>query len=875
MSTQNTPHPIYLRDYTPSPFAIEHQDLLVQLFDDRAQVTCTLKVKRLDPAVKALQLDGEKLTLQTLKLDGQALTSGKDFTVTDAGISLPVDSSDFTVETTVTFDPSKNTDCTGLYRSEMTYCTQCESHGFRRIAYSIDRPDVMSRFTTRIEADKKHFPQLLSNGNPVDSGELPHGRHYVTWEDPFKKPTYLFALVAGNMHCVKDEFVTQSGRLIDLQVYVEKHNAKKADHAMFSLKEAMDWDEKEYGREYDLDIYMIVAVSTFNMGAMENKGLNIFNDKYIVADPQTATDTDYQNILQVVGHEYFHNWSGNRVTLRDWFQLSLKEGFTVFRDQTFGADKSSPAVRRIEDIQLLKTAQFSEDASPMSHPVRPASYIEMNNFYTATVYEKGAEVIRMMHTLLGPKKFRAATDKYFETFDGRAVTTDDFVDTMESVGEIDLSQFRRWYEQSGTPVLSAEWDYDEKHDALVLNFSQVTAPTADQSEKLPLHIPVRLAVFDETGKQVAFNVDGRTCTEAVVSITESQQKVTLRDIPEKVIPSLLRGFSAPVKSNFDYTPDELLFLAIHDNDPVSRYQAVQQLYVHEVIKALSQPVAQLVLPERLKVLFSALLNDETTDPHLLAMMLSLPSENYLAEQITPVPVDALHMIRKQLIHLLATVFNKSFHQHYLAYAQDTYEPTQQAIAKRAFQHVCLTYLAAGPGDAGKELASMHYFNANNMTDMLGALRALNDSHSSQRDTCMLDFYERWSEQPLVIDKWLALQASSRQEGVLDEVTRLTKHAAFNYENPNKVYSLFAQFGSNNPYYFHQADGKGYKLITDAVLRLNDSNPQVAARIVKPLINFKRYDEHRQSLMRMELERIQKAPRLSPDLYEIITKSLTC
>lgn len=873
MSNEHSPHPIYLSDYCAPAFDVEQVDLLVRLFPNHAEVTCTLTVNRLNSKENKLTLDGEKITLQSLTLDGKPLEAGKDFTLTDTQIVLPVDRDNFTVSTVVTFDPAANTSCTGLYRSNGTYCTQCESHGFRRIAYSVDRPDVMSRFITRIEADKAFLPQLLSNGNPIAHGDLPEGRHFVTWEDPFKKPTYLFALVAGNMHLVEDSFVTQSGRLIDLQLYVEKHNAKKADHAMFSLKEAMDWDEKNYGREYDLDIYMIVAVSTFNMGAMENKGLNIFNDKYIVADPHIATDTDYQNILQVVGHEYFHNWSGNRVTLRDWFQLSLKEGFTVFRDQCFGADKSSAAVRRIEDVRLLKTAQFNEDASPMAHPVRPQSYIEMNNFYTATVYEKGAEVIRMQHTLLGPELFRKATDRYFEQFDGKAVTTDDFVDTMQAVSGIDLTQFRRWYDQSGTPELTADWDYNDAKQTLTMDFSQYTAPSADQPEKLPLHIPVRLALLDTHGKMIPFTWQDKQQTEAVISITQASQKIELTGLNAKPIPSLLRGFSAPVKSKFNYGPDELLFLAIHDNDPIARYEALQQLYVHEIMELLAQDKPIEKCPLRIQTLFSAILDDEHTDPELLALMLLLPSENYLAEQIIPVPVEALFNTRKQLIRAIGQQFSASFHQHYLAFAQGAYQPTQEAIAKRAFQHVCLAYLCARGDLASREIAANHYFTSNNMTDTLAALRALNDHDSAERSACLTDFYDKWSDEPLVVDKWLALQASSRCEDVVEQVKRLSQHAAFSYENPNKVYSLFAQFGSNNPYYFHSRDGKGYQLITDAVLRLNKTNPQVAARIIKPLINFKRYDEHRQSLMRGELLRIQKEPKLSSDLFEIITKSL--
>lgn len=872
--TSSTAHPaIYLRDYVSPAFEVQAITLDFHLLANHTLVSSVQTYNRLDPTAKHLSLDGEKLSLVSLKLDGKTLTEAQDFTLTDKSLILPVDKAVFTLEIQVKIYPQQNTDCTGLYLSNGAYCTQCESHGFRRIMYALDRPDVLTRFTTRIEADKQQFPQLLSNGNPIAHGDLPDGRHYVTWEDPFKKPTYLFALVAAKMHCHQDSFVTQSGRLIDLQIYVEPHNAQKTAHAMYSLKAAMRWDEEQYGREYDLDIYMIVAVSTFNMGAMENKGLNIFNDKYIVADPASATDTDYQNILQVVGHEYFHNWSGNRVTLRDWFQLSLKEGFTVFRDQCFGADHSEDAVRRIEDVRLLKTAQFNEDAGPMAHPVRPASYIEMNNFYTATVYEKGAELIRMLHTLLGPELFRRGTDRYFDEFDGKAVTTDDFVNTMQTVSGLDLTQFKLWYEQSGTPELSCDWDYNDSQHTLKLEFSQKTNPTKDQLVKHPLHIPVRLALIDDKGTEVPFIYQGKQALEQVISITQESQSVLLSGVHAKTVPSLLRGFSAPVKSNFQYTLDELLFLAIHDKDPLARYEALQQLYVREILSLVSVYPSKMICPPRIRTLFSALLNDEDTSPELIALMLVLPSENYLAEQITPVPVEALHQVRQQLTHALALEFKTSFRQHYLAYQQKKYEPTQEAIAKRAFCHLCLAYLCAAQDEAGRQLAYEHYFSADNMTDTLAALRALNDQNCLERSACLTDFYDKWMDSPLVIDKWLALQASSRFEGVIEQVQALMQHPAFNINNPNKVYSLFAQFGANNPYYFHQADGKGYRMIADVVLQLNTLNPQVAARIIKPLIHFNRYDQKRQSLMIAELTRIQNQPTLSSDLYEIVTKSL--
>lgn len=864
MTQTASPQAICLKDYQPSPFSVREIHLEVKLFEHEAVVTCELNIHREDTSAKTLILNGESLDLQSVVLNGKTLEPNA-YQQSDNELSIPVDENDFTVKTTVTFDPKKNTTCTGLYRSKSTYCTQCESHGFRRIAYSMDRPDVMSVFTTRIEADKKHFPDLLSNGNPIEKGDLPDGRHFVTWHDPFKKPAHLFALVAGDMHCHRDTFITQSGRQIDLQLYVEKHNADKTDHAMHSLKESMDWDEKNYGLEYDLDIYMIVAVSDFNMGAMENKGLNIFNDKYVLANPQTATDTDYQNILQVIGHEYFHNWSGNRVSLRDWFQLSLKEGFTVFRDQCFGADKSSAAIRRIEDVRALKTSQFAEDASPMSHPVRPDSYIEMNNFYTVTVYEKGAELIRMQYTLLGPETFRKATDEYFKRFDGQAVTTDDFVDVMQEVSGIDLTQFRLWYSQSGTPVLDIDWDYDSQKSTLSMTFKQHTPPTADQKTKQPLHIPVRLALLNKAGEHIH--------PETVLSIQEVEQTIVFKDVKEKPIPSLLRGFSAPVKAKITYSPEELLFLATNDDDPVARYEALQQLYVNEILHMIVEPENKWVFPERIKALFAAFLNDSTSDPALLALLMTLPSENYLAEQIKPVPVDAIHRARQFLIKQIAETFHHNFLQHYLAFKQDHYELTQLAVAKRAFQHRCLGYITATQAHEALELAVEHYHQADNMTDRLAGLQALNDIDCEQRDACLTDFYETWSQDHLVIDKWLALQATARCPGVTEHVEQLSKHEAFSFSNPNKVYSLFLQFGINNPYYFHQSDGAGYRLLTDAVIRLNEANPQVAARLVKPLINFRHYDDNRQALMKEALVRIQGEQKLSKDIYEIVMKSL--
>lgn len=868
------PQAIYLKDYEPSLYLVDKLHLEFDLDPSETQVSNTLSVAKNPASNKTgpLQLDGENITLKSVCLDGRTL-SENEYELTETALIIPNVPDQCEVKTVVTLNPKANTTLSGLYVSKNNFCTQCESHGFRRITYTIDRPDVMSTFTTRINGDKKAYPHLLSNGNPVDKGDLEGNRHYVVWEDPFKKPPYLFALVAGDFHCHKDSFVTCSGRQIDLQIYVEKHNAGKTEHAMFALKESMDWDEKAYGREYDLDIYMIVAVSDFNMGAMENKGLNVFNDKYILADPLTATDHDYNGVLRVVAHEYFHNWSGNRVTLRDWFQLSLKEGFTVFREQSFMGDKTSHAMCRIEEMAYLTTAQFAEDSSPMSHPVRPASYIEMNNFYTVTVYEKGSELIRMLHTLLGPDLYRQATDLYFDKFDGQAVTTDDFVACMEEASKLDLSQFKRWYEQSGTPVLAASWSFENGGEVLLLTLKQHTPPTHDQKEKLPLHIPVRFALMDKREGRVGFSFEGKACDEVVLSLTESEQTFRFDGIKGDVIPSILRGFSAPVKLKAQYSPDELLYLAVHDDDPVSRYTAYQQLTRHEIFELLDKEVIE-TLPKRLETYLEALLNDDHSDPALLSAMLHLPSEKYLGEQMTPVPVDAIFKTRSALKQLIAKRFRKSLMQHYLAYIEDDYSISLASQAKRAFKNACLHYLASLHEGETLALAVDQYRKANNMTDKMGALMALNDVPCAERDLCLTDFYETFEDNALVMDKWLALQASSRCPDTLERVKMLSQHEVFTYHNPNKVYSLFAQFGANNPVHFHDKDGSGYRLIADTVIKLNTINPQVAARVINPLIHFDRYDEGRKSLMKEALTRIQGQKSLSKDLYEIVTKSLS-
>jgi aminopeptidase N len=854
---------IYLKDYQASAYCIDETKLTLKLFDKYAEVQSTLSIRQNSDSDKppALVLDGDELELKSVSIDGRLLPQ-IEYQIADKKLIIPNVPAQFELSIEVVIQPHLNTALSGLYLSKNNYCTQCESHGFQRITYYLDRPDVMSVFTTRIEADKHRYPYLLSNGNPIKKGELGLDRHYVTWHDPFKKPAYLFALVAGDFAREQDSFVTMSGRQIDLQLYLEQKNAGKGKYAMQALKQSMQWDEETYGREYDLDIYMIVAVSDFNMGAMENKGLNIFNDKYIIADEKTATDADYQNILAVVAHEYFHNWSGNRVTLRDWFQLSLKEGFTVFREQSFMQDVTSRAIRRIEEAKGIMTAQFAEDASPMSHPVRPQSYIEMNNFYTATVYSKGAEVIGMMHTLLGPEKFRKACDYYFEQFDGFAATTDDFVECMQKIGKVDLSQFKLWYDQSGTPELTVTWDYDEQHSKLNINFKQFTPATADQKEKQNLHIPIRLSVLGENGKELI--------KEQVYSLKEQEQTLTL-SCAERGTPSLLRNFSAPLKLRANYTTDELLFLAIHDDDGLARYEAGQSLAVKEIFRIIDGGEA--CESKRLSALFSTLLDDDHSDPALLAYMLRLPSEAYLAEQRRPIAVDAIVQTRQGLQQSLAIAHANAFKQHYIALQQDSYSLDQPAVAQRALRNACLYYFAASDDEEGVALAERQYFSANNMTDKMAALLALNDRDSEIRELCLTDFFDAWEDNALVMDKWLALQATSRRAETISRIEQLAKHQTFSYHNPNKVYSLFAQFGHQNFQCFHDATGKGYSLIADTVIKLDSINPQVAARVIRPLISYRQHEEHRQKLMREALLRISKKTDLSADVYEIVNKSL--
>ena len=845
----------YLKDYRAPDHTITQVDLSFVLDGANTQVTAVSQVSRVNDAAKTLVLDGEGLTVSQLLVNGRAHEYRED----EGQLYLDIDLASFELTIVTQLDPQANLALEGLYMSDGAYCTQCEAEGFRRITYFLDRPDVLAVYSVRIEADKAAFPYLLSNGNLTDSGDLDNGRHFVCWEDPFPKPAYLFALVAGDFDLLSDSYTTKSGREVALQVFVDKGNLHKAHHAMQSLKKSMAWDESRFDLEYDLDIYMIVAVDFFNMGAMENKGLNVFNTKYVLADKDSATDEDYHGIESVVGHEYFHNWTGNRVTCRDWFQLSLKEGLTVFRDQEFSSDMGSRAVNRIHAIKVIKNQQFAEDSGPMAHAIRPESVIEMNNFYTVTVYNKGAEVIRMMHTLLGEQGFQAGMKCYFERHDGQAVTCDDFVAAMEDASGVNLSQFRRWYSQSGTPELTVVETYHADKQEYRLTISQHTPATPDQSEKLPLHIPLDLELIAS---------DGRSLLSQVFSVTEIEQELIFSEMAECPVPSLLQNFSAPVRLKFDYSVEQLIHLMRYASSEVAKWEASAALFSQAVwgnVEHLQAKQSMYVDP-RLVDAVKGLLLDEALDKALLAEVLNFPSLNTLVEQVAQVDLDALAAAREFLIEEIASGCEDELLARYRELA------TQDDAGARALKNACLTLLLQ-MSDAHQSLAQRQYEQANNMTDSLGALAALNQEVSALRDSLLADFQQKWADTPLVMDKWLTLHACCPGENRVAALRALTLHSAFSFSNPNRVRSLIGAFAAANPLSFHQQDGSGYRFLTEVIIKLNTLNPQVAARIITPLIQFKKFDEQRQHLMRAALEEILALPELSKDLYEKVSKAL--
>jgi len=872
------PEVIYLKDYQVPAFLIDQTDLRFELEATKTLVKARLTIRK-NPESHAQQrslvLDGDPaLVLHRVAINDQVL-SDKEFIRTSEGLTVQDVPDSFILETVTEINPDANTALEGLYLSDGFYCTQCEAEGFRRITFYIDRPDVMSVFTTTIEADKETCPVLLSNGNSIDSGDSENGRHWVTWEDPFRKPAYLFALVAGDLSHVEESYTTMSGRNVALQIFADKKDLNKLDHAMLSLKNAMRWDEDVYGREYDLDIFMIVAVDFFNMGAMENKGLNVFNTSCVLASPQTTTDLGFQRVEGVVAHEYFHNWSGNRVTCRDWFQLSLKEGFTVFRDSEFTADLNSRTVKRIEDVSVLRTAQFAEDAGPMAHPIRPSSFIEISNFYTMTIYEKGAEVVRMIHTLLGPELFRKGSDLYFERHDGQAVTTDDFVAAMSDASGRDFTQFKRWYEQAGTPELTVSDDYDATTGTYALTVRQSCPATPGQNEKLPFHLPIAIGLIDDQGADLSL-AEGQTTQ--ILELTEAEQRFEFTGITGgKPVPSLLRGFSAPVKLRYPYSRDELVFLMQHDSDGFNRWEASQKLGVDilQTLIAAYQKGEPLALDSRLTEAYRSVLIDESLDPAMVAKVLTLPSEAYLSELSGEIDVDAIHGARDFARHEIAEALELEFITAYdRCNSTEVYSPDADSIAQRALRNLSLAYLVETDKPQHLAMARAQFDQADNMTDSQAALGLLVHAKDETAATDVLaKFYERWSGESLVVNQWLSVQANDPKLGTLSKVIALMEHPAFTMRNPNKVRALISAFAMQNPVNFHQLDGSGYAFLADRIIELNALNPQIASRLVTPLTRWKRYSEQRQGLMKHELQRIMDSGSLSSDVYEVVSKSL--
>ncbi|MEX2525682.1 MAG: aminopeptidase N [Gammaproteobacteria bacterium] len=877
----SAPETKYRKDYT-APACLVHQVELTVDIRDRTQVEAELQMER-NPASVAgapLKLDGENLKLLSLEIDGTALGEG-DYKLHQDGLTIPTPPDRFVLKTRVEIDPDNNTALEGLYRSDEILCTQCEAEGFRHITYYPDRPDVMAAFRTTIHADKSRYPVLLCNGNPVDRGG-DGDRHWVTWEDPYPKPSYLFALVAGDLACVEDSYTTGSGRHVALRFYVDHGNESRSKHAMESLKRAMTWDERVYGLEYDLDIYMVVAVSAFNMGAMENKGLNLFNDRFVLADDTTATDEDYLHIEDVIAHEYFHNWTGNRVTLRDWFQLSLKESLTVFREQSFSADQGLAAVKRIGDVRMLRRMQFPEDASPMAHPVRPESYIEMNNFYTATVYEKGAEVIRMMHTILGDALFVRGVQDYLSRYDGRAVTIEDFVATLEESAGADLRQFRLWYSQAGTPRLEVTEDYDAEEQVYTLNVRQELKPTPGQKEKQPMHIPLVLGLIDDNGDALTPVIDTdadvtmQTETQALVHLREAETVIRFRNCRNRPVASLLRGFSAPVILDPPHSETDLHFLVRHDSDPFCRWDACQQVLLRAALRAVEtiqgggEPAFETALGET----FAELISGPIEDDALTADMLSPPGETYIAEQmdvIDPGAVVAAHQALKQ--HLAAALGERlePLYESLSATAAYTFDAAN--TGRRRLQRVIMEYLGEFNPEALARHCRTQYEQADNMTDMLASLAAVNNLPGETRESLFADFERRWRDNALVMDKWFRLQATARREDILEHLETLMRHPIFSLRNPNRLRAVIGAFSVDNMPGLHRADGSGYRFIADYVLKIDQLNGQMSARLAGSLARWRRYEPERSRLMRAELERIAGTETLSSNLYEVVSKSL--
>ncbi|HEY8255591.1 MAG TPA: aminopeptidase N [Rhizomicrobium sp.] len=866
------PRAIHLSDYKAPEFRITTVHLDFALEPETTRVKAKLAIERRS-GTGPLVLAGECQKLLSVALDGRALGTA-DYLLDDKNLTLPDPPDRLTLEIESEINPAANTALEGLFLSSGMFCTQCEPEGFRRITYFLDRPDNLSVFTVRIEADKEQYPVLLSNGNRIQSGDLASGRHFAVWHDPFPKPSYLFALVAGDLGSIHDSFTTMSGRKVALAIYVEHGNEPRAHYAMDALKRAMKWDEEAYGREYDLDIFMIVAVSAFNMGAMENKGLNIFNDKVLLATPETATDDDYARIEGVVAHEYFHNWTGNRITCRDWFQLSLKEGLTVFRDQQFSGDMRSHGVQRIQDVRSLRARQFIEDAGPLAHPVQPSSYIEINNFYTATIYDKGAQVIGMLKTLVGDEGYRRATDLYFERHDGEAATVEDWVRCFEETSGRDLGQFRLWYAQAGTPVVEARGAYDAATQTYTLELTQSLAPTPGQAEKKPMHIPVRMGLIGPKGRGLPLTLEGENREGAdnrVLELTEPHHRFTFVNVPGEPLLSLGRDFSAPAIFRNPLSRHERAILMGKDSDAFNRWEAGQSLAAEIMLEVAGRARSD-ANGDYIAAIGDVLARAEE-DPAFAAQMLMPPTENELAAKKTPVDPVGIHTARVALVKAIAAAHGEKLAQLYehMRDAND-FSPDAASAGRRALRNACLRYLTAADDEAAAGLAEAHYRTASNMTDMIAGLAALTRMESPLRDGAFTHFHDRFRGDALVLDKWMSLQAGSPLPETVTAVRELMKHPAFDIRNPNRVRALVGAF-SGNHLRFHGADGEGYRLVGEVIRTLDPMNPQVAARMAGAFESWRRYDEGRQALMQAELKAIRDLSGISPNLFEVTGKML--
>ena len=878
--------PVRLVDYRPPDWLVETVELDIALHATATRVRAMLKLrpngKGTTPA--PVVLDGEGLVLRSLRLDGVALPPEQYVAAPDRLTIAQPPQQSFRLEIETVVNPSANTQLLGLYRSGATYCTQCEAEGFRRITYFPDRPYVMAVYTTRIEAEKAEAPVLLANGNLIASGDIEGGsRHFTVWHDPFPKPSYLFAMVGGKLACVEECFRTMSGRNVALRIYVEPGREALCGHAMQSLKGAMRWDETAFGREYDLDVFMIVAVSDFNMGAMENKGLNIFNDKYILASPETATDGDFDRIEAVVAHEYFHNWTGNRITCRDWFQLCLKEGLTVFRDQEFTADTRSRAVERIGDVRALRAYQFDEDAGPLAHPVRPSQYREINNFYTTTVYEKGAELVRMLRTLLGPEKFRAGMDLYFARHDGHAATVEQFVQCFADVSGTDLTQFMLWYSQAGTPEVVATGSYDAGTRSYRLDLAQAVPPTPGQPSKEPMLIPLAAGLVGRDGRDLPLRSDdGSVPDRGVLTLRNAAQTFVFAGIDEPPVLSLNRGFSAPIKLVTNVSADELKFLASHDGDAFNRWQAFQTLATRvlvEDVSALRRGAASAASARRgateLADALQILLGDGGPEPAFVALMLALPGESDIAREIgRDIDPDAIFRARSSLRTFIGRKLGVSLlDRHNSLHTSGPYRVDAQSVGRRALRNTCLDLLAATCDRDAILLAERQYRAADNMTDRMAALSALSLVDAPERPAALADFYDRYRHDPLIVDKWFTLQATVPEPATLDRVKALTAHPAFSFANPNRVRALIHAFALGNQREFNRADGAGYEFVADVVLSLDPKNPQLAARLLSAFKSWRVLEERRRGRAQEALRRVSVAPALSPDVSDIVTRAL--